>query len=274
MKPVTPLDVDERAHLVDPVDRTWTIDRYAVPADLADVARRFWVPVWDVPPGQVSRHEVLQYPVCLLVVEAHAARVVGVTSGLSVTHLRGTGWAVGLMLQPAAGTLLTGEPADRWVDRAEDLATALGEPGGRLVTRVRAAMAPDPRDPAGRAAAIEAFADLLRADLPVDDEGLRVNRVVELVEHDPGLLRVEQLGAQAGLGERALQRLVRRRVGLSPKWLIQRRRLQEAAERLRDGRTSVADVAALLGYADQPHLTRDFRRVTGLTPGSFAARFR
>jgi AraC-like DNA-binding protein len=61
---------------------------------------------------------------------------------------------------------------------------------------------------------------------------------------------------------------------LSPKWLIQRRRLQEASVRLRSDPASLADVAADLGYADQPHFTRDFRSVTGMTPGEFAARYR
>jgi AraC-like DNA-binding protein len=79
--------------------------------------------------------------------------------------------------------------------------------------------------------------------------------------------------AEFALSERALQRLVQRRLGLTPKWLIQRRRLQEAAERLRDGSTTLADVAAVLGYADQPHFTRDFSRVTSMTPGEFAARY-
>ena len=63
-----------------------------------------------------------------------------------------------------------------------------------------------------------------------------------------------------------------RRIGLTPKWLIQRRRLQEAAERLRTHGTSLAEVAAALGYADQPHFSRDFSAVTGMTPGEFAAR--
>jgi len=47
--------------------------------------------------------------------------------------------------------------------------------------------------------------------------------------------------------------------------------LHEAAERLRDRTTTQAEVAATLGYADQPHFIRDFSRVTAMTPGEFAA---
>src|ERR687893_360401 len=54
-------------------------------------------------------------------------------------------------------------------------------------------------------------------------------------EGDREVTRVAQVCDAFGLSERALQRLVQRRLGLTPKWLIQRRRLQEAAERLRVG---------------------------------------
>lgn len=54
-------------------------------------------------------------------------------------------------------------------------------------------------------------------------------------------------------------------------WLIQRRRLQEAAELLRGRPAGLGEVSAALGYADQAHFTRDFARVTGTTPGRFAA---
>ena len=52
------------------------------------------------------------------------------------------------------------------------------------------------------------------------------------------------------------------------------RRLHEAAERLRTDDRSMSELAALLGYADQAHFTRDFSRVTGTTPGRFAAQHR
>ncbi len=115
--------------------------------------------------------------------------------------------------------------------------------------------------------------DALRPLLPVDAEGELVNRVVAFVEGDREVTRVAQVCAEFDLSERALQRLVRRRLGLTPKWLIQRRRLQEAAERLRGHGPTLAEVSALLGYADQPHFSRDFTRVTGMTPGAFAARY-
>ncbi len=108
--------------------------------------------------------------------------------------------------------------------------------------------------------------------LPVDDEGLLVNAVVEYVEGDPDVHRVGQVCDKFAMTERTLQRLTARRIGLSPKWLIQRRRLHEAAERLADkDRPDLARVAAELGYADQAHFARDCRSVTGLTPGAFAA---
>jgi AraC-like DNA-binding protein len=73
--------------------------------------------------------------------------------------------------------------------------------------------------------------------------------------------------------ERSLQRLTGRWLGLTPRWLVQRRRLHEAAERLRQQDVDLSRVALDLGYADQAHFNRDWRKVTGMTPGQFAARF-
>lgn len=264
----------ERAHLVDPTDHTWSIVRASVSPDLSDLARRFWIPVWDVPEGRDSVQRVLQYPVCLVVVSDTYARFYGVVSGLSHTVLTGRGWAVGLMLQPAAGHLLTGEPVRLMTDRFVDLSTIPALDGTALTVRVRSLMQPDPSSPEPQAEAREVVEDALRPLLPVDDEGLLVNAIVEDVETSPELLRVDDLCARFGISERTLQRLLHKRIGLGPKWLIRRRRLQEAADRLRDSDAELAGIAVELGYADQAHFTRDFRKATGMTPGEFASRFR
>ncbi len=96
--------------------------------------------------------------------------------------------------------------------------------------------------------------------------------MVALVESDPEITQVTDLTVRLGMTERSLQRLCAKRVGLSPKWLIQRRRLQDAAGRLAEvDRPALADIAAELGYADQAHFTRDFHAVTGLTPSTYSS---
>lgn len=266
-------DAIERAHLKDPRDGSHVIYRYEPGPPLDGLVQRFWIPVWSVPADREAPQKVLQYPVCLLVVSGEYARFYGVVSGLSTTTLSGDGWAVGAMCRPAAGFLIAGTPVSDFTDRFVDLTAVLGAVGGHLVDRVRAAMTPDPHSPDAHRAARDAFRDVLQPFLPVDAEGELVDRVVAFVESGNHVLRVSQLCDEFGLSERALQRLVQRRLGLTPKWLIQRRRLQEAAERLRERGMTLAETAAVLGYADQPHFSRDFARVTGMTPGQFGARY-
>ncbi|MGY1672203.1 helix-turn-helix domain-containing protein [Geodermatophilus sp. SYSU D00710] len=268
------LDLDEPAHLRDPRDATAVVHRYAAEGPVAALVQRFWIPVWSVPPGRASVQRVLQHPACLLVVSADSARFHGVVTGLSTTTLTGEGWAAGVMLTPGAGALVAGGPVAPYTDRHVDLAEVLGNDGDRLAARVRQAMAADPSSPGAHAAVTAAYGEVLSRFLPLDEEGRLVDRVVGLVESRPDTTRVDRLCAETGLSERALQRLVHRRLGLTPRWLVQRRRLQEAAGRLRERTVTLAEVAAELGYADQPHLTRDFARVTGMTPGVFAARYR
>ena len=260
------IDPTERAHLLDASGYTPPIHRFAPSPEVADAVRRYWMPVWSLPDGQRSVQRVLQYPVCLAVISADYALLVGPSSGLSTQELTGTGWAFGTMFQPAVGLELTGAPVSRMTDEVAPLADEV------LVRRVREAVADDPDDPERQQAAVTAVEEWLSVLLPVDEEGLLVNAIVEYVEGDPDVQRVGQVCEKFALSERTLQRLTARRIGLSPKWLIQRRRLHEAAERLADrDRPDLARVAADLGYADQAHFSRDWRTVTGLTPGEFAA---
>ncbi len=266
------IDPTERAHLRDAAGYSPPIHRFAPAPDLAGLVRRYWLPVWSLPDGTSTVQRVLQYPVCLLVIAHDYALLVGPSTGLSTRELHGSGWALGTMLQPAAGSLVWGAAVDGLTDRAVPLDQAPGLDGAGLTGQVHEALAGRPEDPAAQQAAVAAVETSLTGLLPVDEEGLLVNAIVEYVEGDSGVQRVGQVCTKFAITERSLQRLTARRIGLSPKWLIQRRRLHEAAERLTDpDRPDLARVAAELGYADQAHFGRDFRTVTGLTPGEYAA---
>ena len=110
------IDPTEPAHLRDAEGYSPPIHRFAPSPGLADLVRRYWMPVWSLPAETVTIQRVLQYPVCLLVVSPTYALLVGPSTGLSTRELTGSGWALGTMLQPAAGTVVLGGPVGSLTD--------------------------------------------------------------------------------------------------------------------------------------------------------------
>ena len=87
----------------------------------------------------------------------------------------------------------------------------------------------------------------------------------ELLADDPVVMAALR-GDEAGVTQRSVQRHVSRVTGLTANQIRAIVRARTAAERLAQGEP-ILDVAHDLGYADQAHLTRDLRRMTGFTPG-------
>ncbi|WP_239071311.1 helix-turn-helix domain-containing protein, partial [Amycolatopsis sp. SID8362] len=85
------------------------------------------------------------------------------------------------------------------------------------------------------------------------------------------LARAADVAEEVGVSERALRRHLAHAVGAGPKQVHRIRRFQHFLRRLEPlvaRRTSLADVAADLGYADQSHLGRDCRRLSGSSPAA------
>jgi AraC-like DNA-binding protein len=117
---------------------------------------------------------------------------------------------------------------------------------------------------------------LLLAHLPaIDPEAVMVGELVAKVATDRSLVSVEALVTLSGLGKRQLQRLFNEYVGVSPKWVINRYRLHEAMAQLQSGQPVIwTELALALGYFDQSHFIRDFRRLLGRTPAEYASAIR
>jgi AraC-like DNA-binding protein len=81
-------------------------------------------------------------------------------------------------------------------------------------------------------------------------------------------LTLEELGEVAGLNPYYLARVFRAETGLPPYQYVTQLRVQEAAKRLARG-DDIATVAFDTGFADQPHLTRRFKRLVGVPPGQY-----
>jgi PAS domain S-box-containing protein len=82
-------------------------------------------------------------------------------------------------------------------------------------------------------------------------------------------LSVGAMADAAGLTVTQLERTSRRVLGLSPKQLILRFRLEEAIRLLDTTDESIADIATRCGYYDQSAFGRHFRRTVGTSPASY-----
>lgn len=86
------------------------------------------------------------------------------------------------------------------------------------------------------------------------------------LENSGGTLRIGELAAEVGWSRRHLADRLRAETGLGPKTAARLIRFERACDRLRGPqRATLAEVAADAGYADQSHLSRDFRDLAGQT---------
>jgi AraC-like DNA-binding protein len=84
---------------------------------------------------------------------------------------------------------------------------------------------------------------------------------------------LESLARVGGVHPVHVAREFRRRFGCTVGHYIRQRRIEFACHRLTASRDPLSEIAFSAGFADQSHFTNTFRRLIGMTPGSFRARF-
>lgn len=112
-----------------------------------------------------------------------------------------------------------------------------------------------------------ALEELLRRAPPLV-RSERARQLGALLDARGGRVRIDDLAGSLGLHVRALERLCVVEFGMSPKRLARLARFRHVLARLHAGGFgTLADLALECGYSDQPHLTRDFKDLTGRLPG-------
>jgi len=93
---------------------------------------------------------------------------------------------------------------------------------------------------------------------------LRAGRAAMRVCSEPGI-PMETLADEQHVSRRQLERDFGQWIGTSPRHLAQVARVQTVSRKAL-GAATLADIAADVGFADQAHMTRVVRQLTGLTP--------
>ncbi|MGH3205897.1 MAG: DUF6597 domain-containing transcriptional factor [Streptosporangiaceae bacterium] len=239
--------------------------RMAPSGPLAPFVDYYWIVRWDLRGQPPYEQTILPHPNVNLVFEASGAGIYGVDRALFTRRLSGLGKALGVRFRAGCFRPFWGAPISQLSDRVVPGVRVFGPLAEK--TRVAIMAAESDGEMAGAAES------LLFSCLPERDPvASRLADLVALITSDSSLRRVDQLAAVSGVSMRNLQRMFADYVGVSPKWVMRRARLHEAALRA-DGGEPV-DWAALaldLGYADQAHLTREFTATIGVPPSHYAA---
>ena len=175
------------------------------------------------------------------------------------TEFVGAAGGVQVDLTPLGARRILGLPMEELTNRVVALEDVLGRGAAELVERLAEA----PGWPE-RFALLDA-ALLRRVDAgpaPAPEVAWSYGRLAAT----DGRVAVGALADEVGWSRRHFAARWRRDVGMGPKAVARILRFQRALRLLREGRP-LADVAYDCGFADQPHLNREFRALGGSTPG-------
>ena len=239
----------------------WLAPGYAewrAPAALRGPVACLWARV--VPDGDDHPQSLVIPDACsdLIWEQGVGAYVAGPDTGPVCTETGPGTVFVGVRFRPAAGGRVLGLPLSELRDRRVPLADLRADSALGLPVTLH---------PAAAAARILDLTGKLIADSSPDlafDEAARLLR-------DPAA-RTEDVAERVGLSERQFRRRSHAAVGYGPKTLQRILRFRRFV-RLLDASTEPPDLAvlaAVTGYADQSHLTRECAALSGLTPAALA----
>jgi AraC-like DNA-binding protein len=239
-------------------------ERHAPTPPLDAFVEHFWMVRWDLCGLPPQQRETLPHPSAHLLIERGGSRLAGVTTGRFTRTLEGSGCVFGVKFKPAGFQPFLNASMATLTDRSCALSAVFGHTADTLEEAILAHDCVEDM--------IDVAAKFLSARLPSPDANMaRVNAIVYAIQNDRSITRVEDLVPLHGVTLRNLQRLFNKYVGVSPKWVIQRYRLHEALEQLAENRiVDWPELALALGYYDQAHFIRDFKRMVGKSPAEYA----
>jgi AraC-like DNA-binding protein len=238
----------------------------AAPApDLAGVVERFWIGDLTpgsgevvslvLPDGNVDLLLGLGEEGCRISLFGPATRPMFVATRRESTYLA-------VRFRPGCAPRLADAAHADLLDACLPLDRVLGASADELGERLLAL--PDLH---ARKAALEA---LIRRACPRPLAGDICRRAAAVATSSGESLSVADLARQAGAGMRRLERAFRADLGLSPKAFLRLVRLQRAVAGLMAPGADHAGLAQACGFADQAHMVREFRDLTGQTPSMVA----
>jgi AraC-like DNA-binding protein len=197
--------------------------------------------------------------------EQFVALAGGLHTQPAAVHHDGNQYGLQLEITPLGARALFGMPASEIATLTLPLGTVLGRLASELVDQLRTASVWS-----WRFAVLDQL--LLQALSGLDGPSREVAFAWERLTRSGGTVEVGGLATEVGWSRRHLSEQFRREFGLPPKTMARVIRFDCARRMLmRPARPSLGTVAVTAGFADQAHMTRDWREFTGASPLAWMA---
>ncbi|XEC94752.1 DUF6597 domain-containing transcriptional factor [Paenibacillus tarimensis] len=244
--------------------RKFRLSRYAPSEDIGYFVKHFWVVSWDLTGQDPYMQDVVPNPCVNAVIEKNKTAVYGVARTKYSQLLQGNGLVFGIKFKPGGFYPFTGRPVSELTGQSIHFQTVFAA-DPRSIENIILSQ----QDEISMVALAE---DFIRPHLPARDETIAlIESIIGRIIEERNITRVDQLCLSFGINKRKLQRMFDQYVGVSPKWVIQLYRLQNAAEALdQDQQHDTLKLSMDLGYYDQSHFIRDFKAIVGMTPDQYA----
>jgi len=210
----------------------YQLQQYQPSKELAAYVEHYWIVRWQLPPGVEYPAEVLPNPGVNISFTPDAATITGVVTKKFVYTLKGSGCILGIRFKPSGFRAFFRRPLVTITDKVLPVSDVFDNKTPRLLH------ATDKE--------LTTFAnELLQTKQPQSNRQLLLaNEIVAKINNDRGIRRVSDIIQAFAISERTLQHLFRTYIGVGPKWVIARYRLQDAAAAISGGESDWAAIAS------------------------------
>ncbi len=192
-----------------------------------------------------------------------ASFAAGLFAGPVVIDSFGDANCIQIDFTPLGARRFFGLPMTELTNRMVDLGDVMGSEGRELRERLGHAATWNERLAIAERFVTRRLGDAARAPSPV-------SWAVDRLMASGGRMQITRLAAEIGWSRKHLANRFAAEIGIGPKTLSRIVRFNRALSLSKTGRENGwADIAAECGYADQAHLTRDFRELAGTTPAAW-----
>lgn len=249
----------------DQSEKHYKLVRIPATKDVSEIIEQFWWVKWTLANKQHEQQN-LPDPSTNLVFEYQGATLYGPIKRKFSYLMAQSGEKFGVKFTPAGYYLVTQANMPKLVDKQIKLVNWQQQP--------LAALYP----PIADKIEFEARARLFEKSVADFDQrkmrkACKVNQIIAYIRAGPDIFNTNQVADYFNIGERQLQRLFKQYVGLTPKWIIRKARMQECIEALQSGDYDWQILIEQLGFYDQAHFIKEFKLMTGFTPGQYIQGF-